>query len=360
MNFASTLIFSTLIALLTFNSCAETPLADTAENRARFNNALMLYEKIKQENDYTLRRNGVEVKYLDFGPEKGVPLIWSHGSESNRYEIVNVKDGLVKAGYRVISVDFQDHSSTTIFNYQESSVYDVAERIALLMDHLGITRAVMGGWSQGGFVAAAFYDDYPDRVLGLLLEDGGSWSFQKKQDDLYERDGEQWSPFPANIDEIKEFMNRRYTSRYSAFLAVGQPSQSNEAIVIGLAGIVKYSDGQWGYYLDMDSYLDLYQYGFEKRLPSRLPLILWSLSSLIPEVLFRDLKVPVTIIDPVSANDRFPVTEQNRKLTSQHRKLIRHEIYEDTGHAAHFIRPMLFIESAKALLERVQSAGASQ
>ena len=38
--------------------------------------------------------------------------------------------------------------------------------------------AVFGGASKGGFVAAAVYDHYPNRVLGLLMADGGTWSNQ--------------------------------------------------------------------------------------------------------------------------------------------------------------------------------------
>jgi pimeloyl-ACP methyl ester carboxylesterase len=42
------------------------------------------------------------------------------------------------------------------------------------MDQLKIKKAVIGGWSRGGYISTAFYDTYPERVLGLILEDGGS------------------------------------------------------------------------------------------------------------------------------------------------------------------------------------------
>lgn len=76
---------------------------------------------------------------------------------------------------------------------------------------------------------------------------------------------------------------------------------------------------------------------------------------MIPEVIFRNLDVPMHIIDPVEDDDFIPVSHENRVLKEQHLDLVVHEIYEETGHGAHIERSERFIDSAQALLKRVRN-----
>src|SRR6202035_707806 len=47
--------------------------------------------------------------------------------------------------------------------------WDLADDLKGLLDHLGIERAVVGGMSQGGFIALRFALRYPERVSALVL-----------------------------------------------------------------------------------------------------------------------------------------------------------------------------------------------
>jgi len=47
----------------------------------------------------------------------------------------------------------------------------MAAEVAALMDALGISRAIIGGLSMGGYVALAFYRNFPARVKALVLAD---------------------------------------------------------------------------------------------------------------------------------------------------------------------------------------------
>lgn len=47
----------------------------------------------------------------------------------------------------------------------------IADDAALLLDHLGISRAVVCGCSMGGYAAFAFARRYPTRLRGLVLQD---------------------------------------------------------------------------------------------------------------------------------------------------------------------------------------------
>jgi 3-oxoadipate enol-lactonase len=47
----------------------------------------------------------------------------------------------------------------------------MAQDVAALLDHLEISRAVVGGLSMGGYVVLAFYKQFPSRVRSLILAD---------------------------------------------------------------------------------------------------------------------------------------------------------------------------------------------
>ena len=92
---------------------------------------------------------------------------------------------------------------------------------------------------------------------------------------------------------------------------------------------------------------------------SRLTLLQQSQELMLPVVIFRNLNIPVHIIDPVSPTDWMDVRHQNKELQEQHPDWIVHEVYdyEHSPHAAHLKRPDRFVKSAKALLERVEKNG---
>ena len=69
---------------------------------------------------------------------------------------------------RFITWDARCHGDTE--NTADPFTYwDLADDLKGLLDHLGIERAVIGGMSQGGFVALRFALKYPERVSALVL-----------------------------------------------------------------------------------------------------------------------------------------------------------------------------------------------
>ncbi|MEO5906995.1 MAG: hypothetical protein ABIQ11_09725 [Saprospiraceae bacterium] len=88
--------------------------------------------------------------------------------------------------------------------------------------------------------------------------------------------------------------------------------------------------------------------------PKRVPLFESSTLLLQPKVIYRHLRVPMLIIDPVIANDRFPFEKYNKELQQIHPALIEHKIYPDTNHGAHLQRPSEFIKDATAFLKKVK------
>ena len=350
------------------------------ENSELYQQALALYERTEKEYGHSARVNGINMAYLEFGSSDGMPLIWAHGSGGGRYELFMVQEELVKAGYRVISIDYRGHGKTQLeVTPYNTSLYHIADDIAALMDHLDIPKAIIGGLSKGGWIAAAFYDTYPDRCLGLLLEDGGSFSHLRLAEDAKLN---LVKPIAASKAVTAEANQKLYNpttlfnSQIEGLSVVWQGeitpySDSCQQVlnadvrfwVILLSHLRKVEDG-WVPHCGMLELMQGKHAGrsvdsellLAKTLYSRLPIMQRSQELMDPLVIFRNLHVPMHIIDPDSPTTLLQVRHQNEELQQLHPDLIVHEpyTYEHSPHAAHIERPERFIESANALLVRVK------
>jgi pimeloyl-ACP methyl ester carboxylesterase len=104
--------------------------------------------------------------------------------------------------FRIITWDARSHGETEstddLFSY-----WDLAEDLEGLLDHLGIARAVIGGMSQGGFVALRFALEHPERVEALILIDTQAGVEDPEKAALYEPMLEVWESEGLN-DQLAE------------------------------------------------------------------------------------------------------------------------------------------------------------
>ena len=123
----------------------------------------------------------IEIAFIDEG--EGEPIVLVHGFASNK-EVNWVAPGwvttLTRAGRRVIALDNRGHG-------QSSKLYDpalystdlMAGDVRALLDHLGVARADVMGYSMGARITAFLAVDHPGAVrsailggLGIRLVDG--------------------------------------------------------------------------------------------------------------------------------------------------------------------------------------------
>ena len=116
----------------------------------------------------------VELAYLDEGD--GDPIVLVHGFASNK-EVNWVQPGwvatLTRAGRRVIALDNRGHGAST--RLYEPALYRtdlMADDVRALLDHLGIARADVMGYSMGArntaFLALARGERVRSAILGGL------------------------------------------------------------------------------------------------------------------------------------------------------------------------------------------------
>jgi pimeloyl-ACP methyl ester carboxylesterase len=119
----------------------------------------------------SFKHGEVEIVFLDEGT--GEPVVLVHGFASTK-EINWVGPGWMKtltgAGRRAIALDNRGHG-------QSSKLYDpaayhsatMAEDVRALLDHLGIERTDVMGYSMGARISAFLAVHHPARVRSLIL-----------------------------------------------------------------------------------------------------------------------------------------------------------------------------------------------
>lgn len=117
------------------------------------------------------RHGDVEIAYLDEG--QGEPIVLIHGFASNR-EVNWTYPGWVStltgAGRRVIALDNRGHGqSTKLYDPSDYHTRKMAEDVRALLDHLGISRADLFGYSMGARITAFLAVAHPERVRSAIL-----------------------------------------------------------------------------------------------------------------------------------------------------------------------------------------------
>lgn len=120
---------------------------------------------------HTFRSDGVEIAFMDDGV--GDPVLLIHGFASN--VVFNWIDPswvrtLTAAGYRVIALDNRGHGrSQKLYAPQDYGAPLMAEDARRLLDHLGIARADVMGYSMGARITAFLALAHPERVRSVVF-----------------------------------------------------------------------------------------------------------------------------------------------------------------------------------------------
>jgi pimeloyl-ACP methyl ester carboxylesterase len=115
--------------------------------------------------------DGVEIAYLDEGD--GEPIVLVHGFASNKevnWAGPSWVTTLTRAGRRVIALDNRGHGQSTKL-YDPAAYHSamMAEDVRALIDHLGLPRADVMGYSMGARITAYLALSHPDHVRSAVL-----------------------------------------------------------------------------------------------------------------------------------------------------------------------------------------------
>jgi pimeloyl-ACP methyl ester carboxylesterase len=119
----------------------------------------------------SFHHGAVELAYLDQG--EGDPIVLVHGFASTK-EVNWVQPGwvttLTRAGRRVIAIDNRGHGrSTKLYAPAEYHTQLMAADVGALIDHLGLGRTDVMGYSMGARIGAFLAQRRPEQVRALIL-----------------------------------------------------------------------------------------------------------------------------------------------------------------------------------------------
>jgi pimeloyl-ACP methyl ester carboxylesterase len=130
----------------------------------------------------SFHNGAVEIAYLDEG--EGEPILLVHGFASSKnvnWVYPTWVSELKKNGRRVIALDNRGHGdSSKLYDPEQYHIGTMAGDVAALMDHLGIERADIMGYSLGARITGWLAQSQPQRLrsaifggLGMGLIEGG-------------------------------------------------------------------------------------------------------------------------------------------------------------------------------------------
>ncbi len=119
--------------------------------------------------------DGIELYYLDQSPDvvRHLPVLLIHGFASHidmNWVATGWVSDLVKAGHRVVAIDNRGHGkSEKLYDLAQYGAPMMADDAGRLLDHLGIGKAHVIGYSMGARIAAFLVQKYPDRVVSVVF-----------------------------------------------------------------------------------------------------------------------------------------------------------------------------------------------
>jgi pimeloyl-ACP methyl ester carboxylesterase len=100
------------------------------------------------------------------GPERGMPLLFHHGTPGSLTQLRAMRGAAHARGLRLVTYSRAGYGAST--RRPGRAVGDVVPDVAAVLDRLGAPRCLVAGWSGGGPHALATGAGLPERVAGVL------------------------------------------------------------------------------------------------------------------------------------------------------------------------------------------------
>src|SRR6266446_181282 len=188
--------------------------------------------------------NGIEIDYAVSG--RGRPVILSHGYGATG----RMWDGQRRTlgdRYRLITWDMRGHGQTESPNDPARYATDLTVAdIRALLASLGVSRAVVGGLSLGGYMSLAFYLTHPEMVDALIICDSGpgyrnaeartAWN-QRANDRAGALESRGLEALGGRSREVRDALGHHKSAQGLAHAARGMLAQQDARVIDGLASI---------------------------------------------------------------------------------------------------------------------------
>ncbi len=129
------------------------------------------------------REDGKQVYYEDYGRgDSAIVLVHGWGANARAWDYT--LPALVASGHRVVLIDHRGCGQSSK-DFADVSIEAISGDVVALVEHLGLSRVVLNGWSLGGAVVVAAAVALGDRCSGLVLTCGATPCYLQKPDYPY-------------------------------------------------------------------------------------------------------------------------------------------------------------------------------
>lgn len=136
--------------------------------------------------DRYLDARGVRIRYVERGA--GTPVVLVHGftgSIERSWIDTGVLPELAR-GYRVIALDLRGHGKSDA-PHEPAAYEHIATDVIALMDHLGVERGHIVGYSLGGIIALKLLTTHPERFLSAVV---GAAAYRRSRSERADREAD--------------------------------------------------------------------------------------------------------------------------------------------------------------------------
>ena len=137
---------------------------------------LFLLPCLAETADQFFDSNGVKIRYIVAG--SGAPIILIHPFATSA-EIWEPVTKALSQNYQVMAMDCRGHGKSGKPHDPKQYGIEMVNDVVRLMDHLGIKKAIIIGYSMGGSIAMKMLTEHPDRFRLAII--GGSLGFTREE-----------------------------------------------------------------------------------------------------------------------------------------------------------------------------------
>ena len=127
-----------------------------------------------------LREEGKQIYFEDYGSGTAAIVLihgWGMSLRAWDYTLPALRD----AGHRVVLMDHRGCGQSDK-DFDNLGLDAIVGDVVALVEHLGLERVVLNGWSLGGAVVVAAASELGDRCNGLVLTCGATPCYVQKPD----------------------------------------------------------------------------------------------------------------------------------------------------------------------------------
>lgn len=146
-----------------------------------------IHDAARVGEDRYFNANGMRLRYTDQGVGEPILLLHGRGGSISTWVTSGVVENLAK-DYRVIALDFRGHGKSDRPHDPKQYGSEMALDVIRLLDHLGIERAHIVGYSLSANVVAQLLTIHPNRfTTATLVASAGRLVWTSDEEHMFEK-----------------------------------------------------------------------------------------------------------------------------------------------------------------------------